>query len=140
MLKILLAMVALSHGPALARQLPSMNHMARDGVIDPLQSIHIVEWSCSASTRPSRAVLNIRDIGAPTRNLKFSITLGHVLVEGKRINASTRLAIANRLLSLNNLEMFKGQCRNKLPTLYIRGFSLIGGRYQKEEFEIDLVR
>lgn len=117
-----------------------MNHMARDGVISPLNSVFTVEWTCSRRQAPTRARIIVKDAGAPTRNQLFKSKLDDLRIRGEPARASVRRKVELALDQINNVALFQGRCRNEAPLLLVTGFSLEDGRYEKQEFELDLTK
>ena len=85
-LLIALAMIQGPNPPDTA--LPDMNHMVREGMVNPLRATHTVEWACGKSGKRSRIVVSVEDTGTGARNERFTVKLLDLVVSGRATRRS----------------------------------------------------
>lgn len=114
---------------SLQQQVPTMNHMATDGLINPRQSTLTATWTCPGNPRSSRASLTVTDLRKRGWNHSFKVQAAELRVEGRHVAAAVRREIERGLAELDTLETFLGQCSGRSPGLYIKGHSFDGERF-----------
>lgn len=135
---ILISMLASQGQLTSPPKVPNMDHMVREGVINPLRAKHIVEWFCSKGGKVSRVSISLEDVGVSPRNDRFSFKLVGLLVEGKLASPTIQKDLGSMLANLNNITVLEGGCRQSEPTLVISGHTYEGRYRAPKEYFIKL--
>lgn len=122
----------------LSQQPPSLPDHRTQFTVYPVRSTNTTEWVCHSDDKPSRAVLNITDVGVGIRNETYRSEFRVIAVAGHALEPELEKQIAAAIGELTTVPELKGQCLGRQPVLSIAGFARIGANYVPKKFEFTL--